>query len=163
MKTKIFLLVMLFVFTLSVNAQQKEEKPFKFGAGAMLGLPLGKLSDIASLAYGVDLLGEYAISSQFALTLSAGYIDWAKKSGVTGNWGLIPVLAGAKYYFSDQIYGSFQAGISFWADGTKSELAFAPGVGYKISDKLDLLLKFHYQSNSSWKTSILGLRVGYSF
>jgi hypothetical protein len=163
MKTKLLLLVVLLVVTLSVGAQKSDEKQFKFGAGAMLGLPIGDITRQASLALGVDLLGEYAVAPEIGLTLSVGYTDWAKKSGVNGNWGFIPVFAGVKYYFTDQIYGSFQAGISFWADGTKSEFVFAPGVGYKISDKFDLLLKYQSQSNKSWGTSFFGLRAGYSF
>jgi hypothetical protein len=163
MKTKLLLLAVLVVVTLCVEAQKGDEKQFKLGAGAMLGLPVGDITSKASLAFGVDLLGEYAVAPEIALTLSVGYTDWAKKSGVNGNWGFIPVFAGGKYYFTDQIYGSLQAGISFWADGTKSEFVFAPGVGYKISDKFDLLLKFQSQSNKSWGTSFFGLRAGYSF
>lgn len=163
MKTKLLLLVVLLVVTLSVDAQRSNEKQFKLGAGAMLGLPIGDITSRASLALGVDVLGEYAVTPEIGLTLSAGYNDWAKKSGVNGNWGFIPVFAGGKYYFTDQIYGSLQAGISFWADGTKSEFVYAPGVGYKISDKFDLLLKYQSQSNKRWGTSFFGLRAGYSF
>lgn len=163
MKTKLLLLVVLVVVGLSVDAQKGDEKQFKIGAGVLLGLPVGDITSKASLALGVDLLGEYAVAPKIALTLSAGYSDWAKKSGVNGNWGFIPIFAGGKYYFTDQIYGSFQAGLSFWADGTKCEFAFAPGVGYKISDKFDLLLKYQSQSNVRWSTSFFGLRAGYSF
>jgi hypothetical protein len=163
MKTKLLFLVVLLVVTLSVDAQKSDEKQFKFGAGATLGLPIGDITRQASLALGVDILGEYAVAPEIALTLSAGYNDWAKKSGVNGNWGFIPVMAGGKYYFTDQIYGSLQAGISFWADGTKSEFVYAPGVGYKITDKFDLLLKYQSQSNKWWGTTFFGLRVGYSF
>ena len=102
MKKQILLLVVLFVLAVSVNAQKsKDEKTFKIGVGAMVGLPVGDYTSAVSMAYGFDVMGEYAISSPFALTLSAGYLDFAKKSGVTGNWGMIPVLFGGKYYFSD--------------------------------------------------------------
>ena len=163
MKTKLLFLAVLLVVTLCVEAQKADEKQFKLGAGALLGIPVGDITSVASLAFGFDLLGEYAVAPSFALTLSAGYTDWAKKSGINGKWGLIPVFAGGKYCFTDQIYGSFQSGISFWVDGTKSEFVFAPGVGYKITDKFDLLLKFQSQSNKSWGTSFFGLRAGYSF
>jgi hypothetical protein len=163
MKTKLLLLAVSLVVTLTVEAQTGDAKQFKLGAGAMLGLPVGDITSKASLALGIDLLGEYAVAPEIAITLNVGYIDWAKKSGVNGNWALIPVFVGGKYNFTDQVYGSLQAGISFWADGTKSEFVFAPEVGYKISDKFDLLLKFQSQSNKSWGTSIFGLRVGYSF
>src|SRR5665647_787965 len=119
MKTKLVLLVVLFVVTLSVSAQNSGEKPFKIGAGAMIGLPVGDLGDIASLAYGVDLLGEYALDPTFGLTLSLGYVDFALKRdyknmldelGLKAKMGMIPVLVGGKYYFSDKLYGSAQIG-----------------------------------------------------
>lgn len=173
MKTKLVLLVVLFVVTLSVSAQNSDEKPFKIGAGAMIGLPVGDLGDIASLAYGVDLLGEYTLDPTFALTLSLGYVDFALKSdykdlldelGVDAKMGMIPVLVGGKYYFSEQFYGSAQLGISFSTqkDGG-SAFTFAPGVGYKISDNFDLMLKYQSASKDGSSTSFLGLRAGLSF
>lgn len=167
MKTKLLLFVMLFVLAVSVNAQTKEatdEKPFKIGVGALVGLPMGDVTDFFSLAYGVDLMGEYAVASSFALTLSAGYVDFAKKSGVTGNTGRIPVLAGVKYYFSEKLYGSAQAGLSFGtASGSESAFTFAPGVGYQLSEKFDISLKYQSATKNSWNTAFLGLRAGLSF
>jgi len=164
MKTKLLLFVMLFVLVVSVNAQTKDEKPFKIGVGATIGLPVGDMSDFYSLAFGVDLMGEYAVAPSFALTLSAGYVFFAKKSGVSINQDLIPVLAGVKYYFSDKLYGSAQAGISVGtSSGSESVFTFAPGVGYKVSDKFDLLLKYQSATKNSVDLSFLGLRAGYSF
>jgi len=173
MKTKFLLFAVLFVLTLVATAQPKDEKPFKIGAGAMIGLPMGDYSDVASLAFGVDVMGEYAIDPSFGLTLSIGYIDFVKKSdykdmedelGVKFKLGMIPVLAGAKYYFSDQLYGSAQIGLSFGtADGAGSAFTFAPGVGYKISDNFDLLLKYQSASKDGSSMSFLGLRAGLSF
>ena len=173
MKTKFFLFVVLVVLTLSVNAQTNDEKPFKIGAGAMIGLPMGDYSDVASLAYGIDLMGEYAVAPSFGITLSIGYLDFAKKSaykdmedelGMKFKLGMIPVLAGAKYYFSDQIYGSAQIGMSFGTEsGSESVFTFAPGVGYKISDNFDLLLKYQTASKDGVNMSFLGLRAGLSF
>jgi hypothetical protein len=164
MKTKLLLIVVLLVLAGSVNAQSKDEKPFKIGIGALVGLPLGDYSNVASLAYGVDLMGEYAVASACAITLSAGYLDWAKKSGYSGNSGMIPVLAGLKYDFSDKIYGSAQAGVSFSTQsGGGSAFTFAPGVGYKISDKFDLLLKYQSASNNGANASFLGVRAGWTF
>jgi len=39
MKTRLLLLAVLLVVTLSVKAQKSDEKPFKIGAGALIGLP----------------------------------------------------------------------------------------------------------------------------
>lgn len=164
MKTKLFLLIGLVALTLSVNAQTNDERPFKFGAGAMLGLPVGDVSNIASLAFGVDLLCEYAVAPEFGVTLSAGYLDWAKKSGFSDvKFGLIPVLVGGKYYFSERIYGSAQVGISFYTSGGGSAFTYAPGLGIKFTDNIDLLLKYQSASKNGGNTSFLGLRLGIAF
>jgi hypothetical protein len=165
MKTKLLLLAVLLVVTLTVNAQKSDVKPFKIGAGALIGLPVGDVSSVTSLAYGVDLLGEYSVDSSFAVTFSAGYLDFAKKSGFSGfKMGLIPVLVGGKYNFSDQLYGSAQIGLSFSTEsGGGSAFTFAPGIGYKISDNFDLLLKYQSASKNGGSTSFLGVRAGLSF
>jgi hypothetical protein len=155
----------LFLFSVSVNAQGKDEKPFKIGGGAMIGLPVGDVSNFTSLAYGIDLMGEYTVAPSIALTLSLGYLDFAAKSGYSGlKMGLVPLLAGAKYNFSDQLYASFQAGLSIGtASNSVSEFTIAPGVGYKISDKFDLMLKYQSASKDGWDTSFLGVRAGINF
>lgn len=195
MKTKLFSLMFLLVFATSVFAQSKDEKSFKFGAGAMIALPMGDMTDLASLSYGIDVIGEYPVASALSITLSAGYVDWAKKTSqsealptvtlksplksatigaaatnpndlVSGdsNLSLIPILAGVKYHFTDKIYGSAQAGLSFaTASGVGSIFTFAPGIGYKISEKIDLLLKYQSASKDGANMSFLGLRAGLSF
>ena len=171
MKTKFFLLVVLFVLAVSVNAQTKakaaakDTKGFVIGAGAMVGLPVGDYTSIESLAYGVDLMGEISVAPSFAITVSAGYLDFAKKSGFSAaKMGMIPVLAGAKINFSDKLYGSAQAGLSFsTASGGGSAFTYAPGIGLKISDKFDLLLKYQAASKNSATNAFLGLRAGLTF
>ena len=164
MKKQIFLLVVLVVLAVSVNAQSKNEKTFKIGVGAMVGLPMGDIADAASLAYGFDVIGEYAVAPKIGLTISAGYLDWAKKSGFGGNWSSIPVLVGGKYYFSDKLYGSAQVGFSFYSESIYgTAFTFAPGIGYKISEKFDLLLKYQSAGKDGWADSSLGLRAGFSF
>jgi hypothetical protein len=166
MKTKIYLLVVLFVLAISVNAQTKAaEKSFKLGIGVTGGLPMGDFKTIESLAYGVDLMGEISMSSSLALTVSAGYVDFAKKSGFSA-WKLggIPVLGGVKINLSDKLYGSAQAGLTFGtASGAGSSFTYAPGIGYKLSDKLDLLVKYQAASKNGATNAFLGARVGISF
>ena len=57
---KLFLLVVLFVLSLSVNTQTADAKPFKIGTGALIGLSIGDMAyfDAASLAYGIDLISK---------------------------------------------------------------------------------------------------------
>jgi hypothetical protein len=165
MKTRLFLIIVLVVVALSVNAQNKDEKSFKIGAGAMIGLPMGDVADFTTMAYGVDLLGEYSVAPSFALTASLGYLDFAAKSGLSGlKMGFVPVLVGAKYFFSENIYGSGQIGLSFSTQsGGGNAFTFAPGVGYKVSENFDLMLKYQSASNDGSAISFLGVRAGLTF
>ena len=166
MKTKqLILTALLLVVASYVNAQSKDEKPFKIGAGALIGLPVGDASTYTSLAFGIDVLGEYAVAPSFGFTLSAGYVDFAKKSGYSGfKTGLIPILIGGKYYFSDMLYGSAQVGLSLSTEsGAGSAFTFAPGIGYKISKNFDLLLKYQSASKNGGNMAFFGVRAGLSF
>jgi hypothetical protein len=166
MKIKqLILTALLIVVALYVNAQINNEKSFKIGAGVMVGLPFSDVSSYTNLAYGFDVLGEYAVAPLFGLTLSAGYVDFIKKSGYAGfKTGLIPILFGGKYYFSDMLYGSAQVGLSL---STQSEagsaFTFAPGIGYKISKNIDLLIKYQSASSDGGTSAFLGVRAGLSF
>lgn len=163
MRTKLLLLCVLVICAVNVNAQSKDAKAFKIGAGAMIGLPMGDMSDWATLAFGVDLMGEYEVAESVAVTLSAGYVDWAYKNGASDG-GIIPVLAGVKYNFSEKMYGSVQAGMSFGtASGSESSFTYAPSVGYKLTDKFDLSIKYQAATKNSFTTAFLGLRAGYTF
>jgi hypothetical protein len=164
MRTKLLLLLVLVVLAVSVNAQGKNEKPFKIGAGVVLGLPVGDVSTGYSLAYGVDVQGEYAAASSIGLTLSAGYLDWAAKSGYGGNSGSIPILVGGKYYFQNKIYASAQVGVSIFTEkGSGNYFTFAPGIGYQISEKFDLLLKYQSITVTGSSINFLGVRAGLTF
>ncbi|MEI6677041.1 MAG: outer membrane beta-barrel protein [Mariniphaga sp.] len=165
MKTKLYLIIVLVVVALSVNAQSKDEKSFKIGAGAMIGLPTGDVANFTTMAYGVDLLGEYSVAPSFALTASLGYLDFAAKSGMSGlKMGFVPVLVGAKYYFTEKVYGSGQIGVSFSTQsGGGNAFTFAPGIGCKVTGNFDLMLKYQSASKEGSAISFLGVRAGLTF
>jgi hypothetical protein len=162
MKTKLLILVVLCALGVCVSAQNvKVDKPFKFGVGALAGLPLGDASDFVKMTWGVDLLGEYSVAPKVGLTINAGYNGWV---GDGGTADLIPVLAGAKIYSGSKIYLSLQAGVTFSAEGGGGNaFTYAPGLGVKISDKLDLLLKYQAATQYGSTFSFIGLRLGIFF
>jgi len=73
------------------------------------------------------------------------------------------VLAGAKHYFTDNIYGHAQVGLSFFNHGVGSAFTYCPGVGIKASDNIDVLVKYQAASKSGSTASFLGARVAYTF
>ena len=165
MKSKLFLLVAVFMFTVTGKAQNTETKPFKIGIGLSAGLPVGDYADFASLALSLDVQGEYTIMSNLGVTLSAGYLNFVSKSGY-GELGIgqIPILVGGKYYFSDKVYGSLQVGVALLTtEGAGTAFAIAPGIGYKISKKIDVMAKYQSATVDESNISFLGIRAGYIF
>jgi hypothetical protein len=162
MKTKLLLLVLFLAFATSVVTGQN--KPFKFGGGVMLGIPVGDMSDVASMAFALDLQGDYIVTNDFALTLSAGYLDWALKNDVSGKWGLFPVLVGGKYNITNKVYGSFQTGISFFTEsGIGNAFTWAPGIGIRMNPNLDILIKYQSASKNDFNYNLFGVRAGLTF
>ncbi len=140
-----------------------QDKKLSFGLGAELALPMGDFGTFYSFGAGVSAQMNYAVTSNVGLTLNAGYVSYSGKSGA-GSSGVIPVLAGVSFNLSDKVYASGQLGMTMSAEsGGGSAFTFAPGVGYKVSDKFDLLLKYSSWSDNGFTSSALGLRAGFTF
>ena len=176
---KIILSVAVFLQILNVSAQKvksEETKPFKFSAGVEAALPLGNFGKNASFGIGGSAQVDYNVATNIDITLNAGYISFAGKSRTIPGLGTfkfprqsyVPVLAGTKYHFTENVFGSAQLGVTFISfsggSGSTSVFTFAPGVGYKFSKNLDAILKYTgYSATSMGTASTIGLRVGYTF
>ena len=164
---KLILSLAITAIAFSASAQKSKEaegSKLKFSVGADLGLPVGAYSSVASFAYGGDLELDYGMCSTFSLNLSAGYLSFSGKSGYSISGGLIPVLLGGRYWFSPKVYGSAQAGLSFSSSsGGGSAFTYAPGVGFKVGENLDILAKYQSATKNGFETSYAGVRVGYTF
>lgn len=167
MKAKFLLLVVLCVMAVTVNAKKGDDKGFKIGIGGTAGIPTGDMSDVSSMAYGFDLKGEFGVAPKLAITVSAGYQNYILKSDFSGlgvDFGVIPVLGGLKYDFSDKVYGSAEVGLSFFTEkDAGNAFTFVPGVGYKVSDKFDLMLKYQTASKDGANFAFFGIRAGFTF
>ena len=88
---------------------------------------------------------------------------WVSFSIKNDALGLIPVLAGAKYSFSENVYGSAQLGVSIASgSGSGSNFTYAPGVGVKFSN-FDVLVKYTGISATGGSLNAIGLRAAYNF
>ena len=63
---------------------------------------MGDIKRFSNFIIGGDLQGEYGVTSTLKVILSAGYLNFSSKSGISLT-GFIPVLLGGKYYFIDKI------------------------------------------------------------
>ncbi len=164
MKKVIFTLV---IATLGLTAVAQDSKSagktFKPSIGLEAGLPIGDAGDFSSFVVGASLQGEYMAAETVGLTLNAGYLNFSGKDGA-GSTGLIPVLAGAKFYFAEKFFGHAQAGLSFSTEtGGGSAFTYAPGLGYQASEKFDITLKYQASTKNSFTTAFIGLRAAYNF
>lgn len=165
MKKLILAIAVIAISTVTVQAQSVTKKTV-LSVGAEAGFPVGSagLGDVYSFAIGGSLQVEYLVSPDFGLTLKAGYLDYLAKGGGPGAIGFIPVLAGFKYHFNPKVYGSGQFGISFpTLSGGGSSFTYAPGVGFQVSQHVDLLARYEAASKSGFTYGNIGVRLAYSF
>ena len=175
---KLILAFSIFAIATSVNAQTK---PTRFSIGVEAALPMG---DFNTAGYKFGIGGsaqiEHKVASDLGLTLNAGYITFSNTvSGDKYHFSEIPVLAGVKYWFSPKVYAHGQLGAIFnstkfpssLGGGTYSSTGFgySPGVGFLISNNVDLLIKYVGNSvsnkNSGYSggtASTLGARLAIS-
>ncbi len=159
---KQFIFGSLLLLSLSATAQ----KNLKFSLGGELGAVTGDLGKIYSLAIGGTGQVDITLAPELALTLNSGIIALTGKDIPGTNLkykstGLIPLLAGIKYYFRPNLYGSGQLGTSVsTSNNGGSTFTYAPGIGYKFSDKVDALLKYTGYSESG---GTFGIRMAYTF
>lgn len=184
MKKMFTILAVLFVaFAINTSAQSK----MHLGIGPFVGLPMGTFGDITELGYGGAVQGELAMGDNLNGTLTTGYLMFGGKSqtigGFTfdyGDWSVIPVLVGSKYYFDKGIYGMVQAGLNFLSYTNKipnpftggtievsasdTKFGYGVGLGYEIpmgaSGALDLFVKFGSLASDA---NFIGLTALYKF
>jgi len=173
---KLFALLFVALFAFSfANAQSK----MSVGVGGNLALPMGSFGDAANMGFGGGAKFEYALQSNLHLTVSAQYLMFGAKDDIVGvEWSIIPILAGAKYYFGQNFYSMAEVGMNFWnskatitlpffgkttVETSGSDFGFAVGAGYELpmgKNALDLSVK--YQSYAS-STTAINFGVAYKF
>ena len=172
---KLLLATIILLTVASVKAQNKgmsSDGSIQFSIGVEPSLPIGDFHTIGyTFGIGGSLQGEYKASSDLGITLSAGYITYSAKditvSGFTfkaPSYGIVPVLAGFKYYFSPKVYGHGQLGVSIGtSSGATSNFTYSPGIGFYVSNNIDLLLKFTGISGNGGSLNSVGARLAYNF
>ncbi len=172
---KVFFITALTVASFAGFAQDDKKeasKPFTFSVGVEGALPLGDFGDTYNFGIGGSIQGDYKVADELAITLNVGYISYSGKSITVlpgfptvkvDALGLVPVLAGIKYWFSPNVYGSGQLGLSFaTGSGSGSNFTYAPGIGFQVQ-KFDFLLKYTGISGDGSSLNSIGLRAAYNF
>jgi hypothetical protein len=160
------LIVVISMFCVSIGANaQKNNSKVNFNIGAELGFATGNLNIAYSLGIGGTAQLEYAMDEKSRITLNSGIIQYVgrKIPGSVTKYrsiAVVPVLVGVKYDFASNFYGSAQLGVSvFSGAGQTSKFTYIPGLGFRINEKLDALLKYTGYSDAG---GAFGVRVAYS-
>lgn len=183
-----FALIMVVAFAISNHAQEK----FHLGVGPFIGIPMGSFSDITSIGFGGLAQGELEFTDKVVGTGQIGYLVFSGKSITDifgdsfdyGNWSVIPVLAGVKYYISPNFYGEAQLGLNFTSytntipvynfftgtyttqdvSASDTNFGYGFGVGYEIpvgtGNSIDFFAKFGSVASDA---QFLGITAFYKF
>jgi len=139
--------------------------PGIFSIGLEAGVPVGENGKPYSYIIGVSLQYETKPDSDIGITFSGGYLNYQFKSSYGGgSVGFVPLLAGVKYYFSQNTFFHGQLGAAVGtAKNQGTSFAYAPGLGYKFSPRVDGEIKYMGISNSGGSLNNAGIRIAYNF
>ncbi len=151
-------------FTLIASAQDgATPQAFKFGLGAVLGIPVNNL-DFTSIGAGIDLLGQYGISEKVALTADVGYTSMFGKDGAP-DFSIVPIRAGLRFYATPQFYLAGKAGVGITklkGFNSTTATAYSFGAGYFINPNIDVSGTYDGYSKDG-SIGLVAIRLGYTF
>lgn len=161
MKRLILAMAVIAISTATVQAQDDmASKKVVVSIAANVGIPT---STGYSFAVGGDLQADFAATEGLKITVSGGYENYSVKSSFGGGSGyFIPLLAGAKFPFSEKFYGHAQLGYGF-AQGGGGAFGYAPSIGYYLSPNFDASLKYLAFSKNGFTLGSINLRLAYNF
>ncbi len=162
-------------FTTNVKAQTVDKSAWRLGIGVEGGLPTGDIHQESNFELGGSLRLQYGVDKNVAVMLTSGFDNFFGKTidvplisgGVVSekvpNFGLIPVKAGAKYFFSSPIYVSGEAGAGFeTGNGGSTRLILSPGLGW-ANHSWDVGVRYENFSGGGANYGLVGLRLAYGF
>ncbi|MDB5199655.1 MAG: hypothetical protein JWO92_1618 [Chitinophagaceae bacterium] len=170
-------LILFFAAITITAAAANAQGPTSFSLGLEGAVPMGVFNTAGyNFGIGGSVQVDHKISTDAALTLYVGYINFSNKNTTPYKYHFseIPVLAGVKYWFSPKVYGSAQLGASFNSTKqsnsggnstlyTSTGFAYSPGIGFNITKGLDLLVKYFGNSAGGGTLSSVGARLAYTF
>ncbi len=167
----------------------EDDKKIGIGVEAQFLLPLGDLSDFTGPLVGPLVRFGYRVTPPLELTARTGYLFGLSKDtgGLKTSLSIIPIWAGARYFFMDPyagLYGAAELALNLGSSKVEllgqsqstgaTRIGFNIGAGYVISKDLpidiraqfsmiNLLLKDDVAGQSEKTQFALGLSAGYTF
>jgi hypothetical protein len=167
------------LFGTNVKAQMITPDKLRFGIGVEGGAVTGAAHDLSNAYIGGTGRLQYGLSNNFAITLTSGYYNFFGKDepGTDVKYqskGLVPVKAGIKLFFADNVYFGAEAGAGFetktflpqgvdsQAGEKDTKLILSPAIGY-ASKSWDVGVRYENFSGQSNNYGLVGLRIAYGF
>jgi hypothetical protein len=171
MKKIILSLAVVAIATLTATAQKESsDKSLKFSIGVEAGLPIGSFKNSSKFGIGGSAQAEYMASENVGLTGRVGYLSFAGKTTTIGevnvklaSISVIPVMVGGKFYFNEKVFGHAEAGLSFFNRNLGSVFTYAPGIGVKAGENVEVEVKYQGASKNGGSISFIGLRAAFTF
>jgi len=173
---QIFFLVLVVSLFLSAT-----DSLAQFSVGAELGLPVGSFSNSSNPGIGASIRYDASLADKLSWTASAGFLIFGGRSylgGAYGNFSIIPLVGGVKYYLVKSNDGPYVAadlglnivnygvaylnqgsgnGVTFGSANT-ARIGFAPGFGYRMGS-WDFTGRINVMSDFTYP----GVRAAYVF
>lgn len=138
---KFFFIALAVAGAFVANAQTSATKSVQFGGGIRLGLPVGNFKLSNTIGIGAELQAEYKVQPNVSLTGTTGFTNFIGKSETWGGYkykydavGYIPVLVGARYYPSQNVFLGGKVGYGILTGGgSGGAFNFEPSVGYNAA------------------------------
>ncbi|HMI65891.1 MAG TPA: hypothetical protein VK517_07655 [Cyclobacteriaceae bacterium] len=176
MTKQLFFLVFAASLFLSVT-----DSVAQFSIGGELGLPAGNFSNSSSVGIGASLRYDASLAENLNWTASAGFLVFGGKTylgGSYGNFSIIPLVGGVKYYFvktNDGLYAAADLGLNIinystaypnqgggngvtFGSASTARIGFAPGIGYRLGS-WDFTGRINFMADFSY----LGAHAAYVF
>lgn len=151
----------------NVTAQEKPENGHATRISGGLGLGVPTKSYMGDVVIAPDLRLQHDLGERTSLTLTTGYYGFiGTENDALGNprsSDLIPLKAGAKFFFGNTFYVQPEVGISFATkEGYGNPLTYAPSLGY-ANNKWDFALRYEGFEYENASNGLVAFRVAYAF
>jgi hypothetical protein len=162
--------IMALFFTTDLKAQTNPANVWMISIGADAGLPTGNLTIGSNFVLGGTARLQYGISNSLAATLTSGADHFFSKeipgTNVRYNsFGVIPIKAGLKQFFTPSFYLGLEAGVAFeQVDSGHANTKFlvSPAVGWG-SKHWDVGIRYDNYSGQNDPYGFVAIRIAYGF
>ena len=146
------------------------DSPWRLGIGVEGGVPTGNVKNFSNFELGGTGRLQYDLTDKFDITLTSGYYSFLGKDipGTSSKYtslGVVPVKAGIKAFFAQDLYFGAEAGAGFETNGANksTKLILSPALGW-ANQSWDVGVRYeNFSGGNGPNYGTVALRVAYGF